>query len=142
MVLKDLQKLILKNRYKVLVVSYDEYSIILHEIDKTDKLYRGTTSAYSGSVYLYGCLIVPVQDKSKVGIFQGSLDNTGETRQGWRYFECECGQKWRSTSRDASSPSGEDCECYRFIHPHNYIIDSTIEIDKSNNIKKYIRESL
>lgn len=61
--------------------------------------------------------------------------NKNKTRQGYRYFECECGHKWKSKSRDCLSPSGEDCErCFEFCFPCSYEIDENMKVDIWGNL--------
>lgn len=56
-------------------------------------------------------------------------------RQGWRYFNCECGNKWKSKSRDCYSPSGEDCNnCFDFCFPYKSELDLNLKADTSGNL--------
>lgn len=57
-------------------------------------------------------------------------------RRGWRYFHCgECEHRWKWPSRDALSPSGEDCpRCKVWVHPYNGEIDPAIPCDDSGNL--------
>lgn len=57
-------------------------------------------------------------------------------RRGWRHFHCsECGHRWKWPSRDALSPSGENCpRCDEWCHPYNSEIDATIPCDDMGNL--------
>ena len=55
--------------------------------------------------------------------------------RGWRFFECwECGEKWKSPSRDHGSPSGEDCPCGEFVSPVSSKPDESIPCDDMGNL--------
>lgn len=62
--------------------------------------------------------------------------NNKPVRRGWRHFRCqECGHQWKWPSRDAFSPSGENCpRCHEWIHPHQSEVDATILCDKMGNL--------
>lgn len=54
---------------------------------------------------------------------------------GWRFFECwECGEKWKSTSRDHASLSGEDCPCGEFVLPCQSVMDASLPCDEMGNL--------
>ena len=57
-------------------------------------------------------------------------------RRGWRFFHCgECEHRWKWPSRDALSPSGENCpRCNEWCHAFNHEIDASIPCDSSGNL--------
>jgi len=57
-------------------------------------------------------------------------------RRGWRHFHCsECEHRWKWPSRDALSPSGDNCpRCDEWCHPYNGEIDATIPCDDMGNL--------
>lgn len=57
-------------------------------------------------------------------------------QRGWRSFQCtECSHTWRWASRDAKSPSGENCpNCDEWCTPYNHVIDPSIPCDSSGNL--------
>lgn len=59
-----------------------------------------------------------------------------KTRRGWRFFHCqECEHRWKWPSRDALSPSGENCpRCDEWCYPYNSEIDATIPCDNMGNL--------
>lgn len=65
-----------------------------------------------------------------------------EPRQGWRFFRChECGHEWKEASRDAASPSGDDCPAcmegweHSWVGPYRYEIDPSITVDRFGNLR-------
>ena len=58
-------------------------------------------------------------------------------RRGWRHFQCpECDHRWKYPSRDAFSPSSEDCpRCNELCYPYNKEIDASIPCDSMGNLK-------
>ncbi len=71
------------------------------------------------------------EDSTRCAALTGS-----EVRRGWRFFHCgECEHRWKWPSRDALSPSGENCpRCDEWCHPFNHEIDASIPCDKSGNL--------
>ena len=57
-------------------------------------------------------------------------------RRGWRHFHCsECEHRWKWPSRDALSPSGENCpRCDEWCHPYHGEIDAKIPCDDMGNL--------
>ncbi len=61
------------------------------------------------------------------------------TRPGWRYFHCnDCGQKWRETSRDRFSHSGDHCGCCGewCAHECSSAVPA-VEVDRMGNLLSY-----
>jgi hypothetical protein len=58
------------------------------------------------------------------------------SRSGWRLFKCdECGEQWKTTSRDIYSPSGEDCGCCgAWVHPFSRSQDPPVVTDGMGNV--------
>lgn len=65
-------------------------------------------------------------------------DSQPSTRAGWRYFTCdECGQAWRSATRDRFSPSRESCDnCGEFCTPCDEARIPIVEVDSLGNLLK------
>lgn len=58
---------------------------------------------------------------------------------GYRFFECECGEKWRNRSRDCATPSIESCEqCYEVSSPTHYEPHPEWPTDKSGNLLREV----
>ncbi len=59
-----------------------------------------------------------------------------KVRRGWRQFHCsECEHRWKWPSRDALSPSGENCpRCDEWCFPYHSEIDATIPCDDMGNL--------
>lgn len=57
-------------------------------------------------------------------------------RRGWRHFHCsECEHRWKWPSRDALSPSGENCpRCDEWCFPYHSEIAATIPCDEMGNL--------
>lgn len=63
---------------------------------------------------------------------------------GWRIFRCsECGRHWESTSRDYSTPSGDECEgCGEWVFPYDSRPDATLPVNEFGNLTNYITKRL
>lgn len=57
------------------------------------------------------------------------------TRQGYRAFFCECGNKWDAATRDHTSPSAEVCaDCGQTEHPIAAWPDPSLAVDSGGNL--------
>lgn len=60
-----------------------------------------------------------------------------KVRRGWRHFRCdECSHEWDGKSRDAFSPSGEDCpKCGEWVTPEYGVSDESLPCDEFGNLR-------